>query len=96
MVRISRRRKKDGRKERQHTQDARKEGEESTLDDQQPDRRGTQRLGVKHNYRACFAFRFSAKMRGGGRGQKTKNAVKKKKNRTTKKKFCATLCLVPK
>ena len=45
----------------QYTQDARKEGEESTMmDDQQVHRRGTQKLGVglrneKHNVRARLA-----------------------------------------
>ena len=59
---------------RQHNQDAREEGEESTTDDQQLDRRGTLKLGVelqdkKHNFRARLACHVSAKMRG-GRGQK--------------------------
>ena len=72
---VSRRRKRtaEGKQKRQHTRDARKESEESTMDDQQPDRWGTQKFGVglrdeTHKFRARLACHVSANMRGGAGG----------------------------
>ena len=68
------------------------------MDDQQLDRRGTQKLGVglrgeKHSFRARFTCRVLAKIRGGAGDRKAENA--EKKNRTIENSFCATWYLVP-